>query len=306
MFRNLCVQALGVSGRESEIIELALSNGFKGVDLDLLDFAEQVKTQGQARAARLLTSAKLKIGSFPLPVHWLDDAEYKTDLERLPQLIELAAELGCTRATAMIQPADDARPYHENFEFHRRRLAEIAAVLDTKKIRLGLGYLAPLSCKGDRHFQFIRTFDELVLLLRTIGSPNLGVAFDSWHWHVGGGTLDALRALGGEKVVTVSLVDAETEAAVDAPLTARRLPGDGVIDLSAVLTVLAETRYDGPVTPEADRSQFGNLGRDQIVKQAGAALDRVWKAAGLGPTGKLAPAAKAAPGGKLATAPGRS
>ena len=306
MFRNLCVQALGVSGRESEIIELALSNGFKGVDLDLLDFAEQVKTQGQARAARLLTSAKLKIGSFPLPVNWLDDAEYKTDLERLPQLIELAAELGCTRATAMIQPADDARPYHENFEFHRRRLAEIAAVLDTKKIRLGLGYLAPLSCKGDRHFQFIRTFDELVLLLRTIGSSNLGVALDTWHWHVGGGTLDTLRALGGEKVVTVSLVDAETEAAVDAPLTARRLPGDGVIDLSAVLTVLAETRYDGPVTPEADRSQFGNLGRDQIVKQAGAALDRVWKAAGLGPTGKLAPAAKAAPGGKLATAPGRS
>jgi sugar phosphate isomerase/epimerase len=109
-----------------------------------------------------------------------------------------------------------------------------------------------------------------------------------------------LRALGGDKVVTVSLVDAETEAAADAPLASRRPPGEGAIDLPAVLTVLTETRYDGPVTPEADRSQFGNLGRDQIVKQAGAALDRVWKAAGLSPTGKLSPS------GKLATAPGRS
>jgi hypothetical protein len=35
---------------------------------DLVDFAEQVKTQGMPRASRLITSARLKIGSVRLPV----------------------------------------------------------------------------------------------------------------------------------------------------------------------------------------------------------------------------------------------
>ena len=37
MFRNLSASALGITGRQSEIIELSLSYGFKGIDIDLLD-----------------------------------------------------------------------------------------------------------------------------------------------------------------------------------------------------------------------------------------------------------------------------
>ena len=67
---------------------------FKGLDLDLADFAEQVKTQGFARASRLIASAKLKIGSFRLPVRWDDDSpDCKADLQRLPALAEIAAQM---------------------------------------------------------------------------------------------------------------------------------------------------------------------------------------------------------------------
>ena len=68
MFKNLNLEVLGVSGRTSEIIELALSFGFKGVDLDLVNFQQQVQVNGLARARRLLDSAKLKIGTFRLPL----------------------------------------------------------------------------------------------------------------------------------------------------------------------------------------------------------------------------------------------
>lgn len=296
MYKNLSVQALGISGRDSEIIELALSYGFKGLDLDLVEFSQQVASQGLARASRLIASARLKMGSFRLPVRWDDDGdEYQADLERLGPLAELAHEMECTRAVTMIQPAHERRPYHENFEFHRRRLTELAETLSTYKITLGLEYLAPMCARGDAAFQFMQSFDEVLLLLRTIGAPNLGVAFDVWHWHLSGGTLDGLRSLGAEKVVTVDLADAEMDTtAATAQLESRRLPGStGAIDIPSVLVVLAEMGYDGPVSPVADRSQFANLGREQIVKQAGAAIDGVWKAAGLTGAGKLA----AVPGG---------
>jgi sugar phosphate isomerase/epimerase len=291
MYKNLSAQALGISGGDSELIELALSSGFKGFDVDLVDFAARVAAQGMVRASRLIVSARLKIGSFRLPVRWDDDDAYQADLGKLPQLAEIAQELKCTRSVTRIEPAHDRRPYHENFELHRRRLAELAETLATYEIQLGLEFLAPMSARDGRAFQFIQSFDEVLLLLRTIGALNLGVAFDAWHWHLSGGTLDALRALGAEKIATVSLADADVDTtAANAQLTARRLPGDGgAIDIPALLVALAELGYSGPVSPTPDRSQFGNAGRAHIVKQAGAALDQVWKEAGLTGAGKLAP-----------------
>jgi sugar phosphate isomerase/epimerase len=289
MFKNLGPEALGISGRESEVIELALSHGFKGLDLDLVDFSEQVKTQGFARASRLIVSARLKIGSFRLPVRWqIDSPDYKADLEKLPELAELAQQMGCTRATTTIEPGSNARPYHENFEFHRRRFAEMADLLARYKIRLGVGFLAPAVSRAGNPYQFIQVADAAVMLLSSVGSANVGLAFDAWHWHVGGGTLDQLRAQ-ADKIVTVALADCDAETtAENAKLEARRLPVEGgLIDSVATLSMLAELRYDGPVTPAPDKSQLAGLSRGKVVQQAGEALDRVWKAAGLNVAGKL-------------------
>jgi sugar phosphate isomerase/epimerase len=289
MFKNLCPAVLGVSGRESEIIELALSHGFKGLDLDLVEFCGQVETQGLAKASRLIQSARLKLGSFPLPVRWQDDSpDYRTDMERLPALADVAREIGCRRATTLIEPGSE-RVYHENFEFHRRRLAELGDALAQHEIRLGVGFLAPPVCRAEHAYQFVQTAEEVLLLLRNVSSSNVGVALDTWHWHLGGGTIEQLRSLGADKFVAVSLADAEAGlTAADADLAARRLPAEGgAVDNAAVLTALAEMRYDGPVTPAADKSQFAGQGRDQIVKRAAAAFDGVWKAAGLNASGRL-------------------
>lgn len=290
MFKNLSPEALGVSGRGSEIIELALSHGFKGLDLGLVEFAEQVSAQGFAKASRLIASARLKLGSFRLPVHWQEDSpQYQADLERLSALAEVARQIGCRRATTVIEPGSE-RVYHENFEFHRRRLAELGDVLAKHEIRLGVGFLAPLACREDRRYPFVRTAEETLLLLRTTGSSNVALALDTWHWHLGGGTVEQLRALTPDKIVAVWLSDAEPALTADeAELSARRLPGEGgAIDNAAVLTALAQLHYDGPVTPVADKSQLAGRSRDQIVKAAGAAFDQVWKAAGLNQAGRLA------------------
>ncbi len=291
MFKNLNPEALGISSRDSEIIELVLSNGFKGLDLNLVEFAAQVQAQGPAKAARLITSARLKIGSCELPVDLgADETDYKAQLERLPALVENVAPLGCTRATYTIEAGSDARPYHENFEFHRRRLAEVADRLAKHRIRLGVGFFAPLACRRDKAFTFMQSFDELLLLLRSVGHAGVGIALDTWHWHLGGGKLDALKALPADSIVTVALSDAQPgDNAQAIELAARRLPGDGgAIDNAALLAALAEARYDGPVTPLAGQAALSGLSRAQIVKQAAAGLDAAWKAAGLNAAGKLA------------------
>jgi 2-keto-myo-inositol isomerase len=295
MFKNLNTSALGFSGHSSEVIELALSNQFKGIDLDLIDFARQVESRGIGPAKRLIDSARLRIGSFALPVAWEGEADaYKRDMEGLPKFAELAQQMGCTRMTTNIEPAGDMRPYHENFELHRRRFTELGDALAKYNIRLGVGFFAPTKLREGRAFQFIQTVDAVVLLLRSVSSPQIGLALDTWHWHFGGGTLDQLRALGQTGIVTVTLADVDADVtAASADESMRKLPGEtGVIDNAAVLTYLAEIGYDGPVTPRPHPTQFPGLGRDKIVKAAATALDQVWKAAGLGPSGRVMIASK--------------
>jgi sugar phosphate isomerase/epimerase len=282
---------LGVSGRESEIIELALSHGFKGIDLELVEFAEQARTQGQAKAARLLASSRLKLASFVLPVRWQRNSpDYQADLAALAELAPLARELGCTRAVTTIEPDSDERVYHENFEFHRKRLAEIGGKLAEHGIKLGVGFLAPAACRQDRAYQFMQKADEVLMLLGTVTAKNVGLALDTFHWQLGGGSVEQVRSLGAERIITVALGDVEpARTAADAQPSDRRLPAEeGAVDNVGILAALAELNYDGPVTPTADKSQLGAASRDQTVKAAAAACDAVWKAAGLSPAGKRA------------------
>src|SRR3990167_1786250 len=121
MFKNLDPSALGVTGHQSEILELALTYGFRGIDLNIGEFAGRVKLHGLDYARRLLVSARIRVGTFPLPLDWdVDDESFKRQLAGLPEYAQMAAELGCTRAVCTIAPAGDKRPYHENFEFHKR------------------------------------------------------------------------------------------------------------------------------------------------------------------------------------------
>ncbi len=282
MFKNLSSAALGVSGGQNEMIEAALSFGFKGIDLNILEFSEQVKTHGLPHARRLLDSAKLKLSYFHLPIDWQnDDDSFRRDLERLPSLAGLAAELGCTRALVWVAPASNERHFHQNFEFHRQRFTEIAKRLDPLGIRLGIGFRAAVDLRQGQAFEFVRNLDALLMLLSVVQARNVGLVLDEWDLVAGGGSLESLQKVGIDKIVAVQLADAAADAAEQNwPSNSRLLPLEtGVIDSSALLAWLAERGYDGPVTPVPSATRSAGMRRDAIIKLAGAtrqSLERRW------------------------------
>jgi sugar phosphate isomerase/epimerase len=288
MFKNLNPSALGVSGHQSELIELALTYGFAGIDLNMQEFAARARLKGMAYAKRLIQSANIRIGSFALPLEWdTDDESFGKELEKLPELAECAAELGCTRCTALLAPAGDARPYHENFEFHRRRFQEICAALKPFGVRLAVGFQAAESLRQNRAFQFIHDLDALTLLLNMVAAPNLGLLLNIWDVVACGGSLESVHKLPVQQIVSVQVADMPA----DVPLAelddkSRLLPGseNGRIDITGFIALLREMGYDGPVTAKPSRSVFQSRRRDVIIKQTSDALDKVWKAAPPAPT----------------------
>lgn len=287
MFKNLDAKALGLSPTQSETIELALSFGFRGIDLDISDFAGEVKTFGLPRARRLLDSAKLKIGTFPLPIEWQREADFEAELAKLGELAGLAASIGASRAVTVVAPANDERPYHENFEFLGQRLTALGRALEPHGIELGVGFDASEAARHGKTFEFVRDLDALLVLFSTVQAENVGLWLDLWQiWASGASVDDARGKLASAKVVAVSLSDADGTQPDPRHPDSHRLPGEcGAIDSVAVLTRLAELGYDGPVTP-IPGSNLSGMRREQIVKLAGEKLDAVWKAAGVGPTAK--------------------
>lgn len=296
MFKNLNPQVLGVSGRQSELIELALTYGFKGLEIDMDDFAKRVESRGFDHARRFLESArhtfKLRVGGFPLPIDWTgDDAHFKGQMERLTKVAEAAQSIGAKYCFATIAPANDTRPYHENFELHRKRLALIADLLGKHGVRLGVGVLAAPSHRQNKAHQFVHKVEELLTLLKSISSKHIGLLLDTWNWHVGDGGFDQLEDLKVEQIVGVRLADLPTDHdPANLSDVQRALPGaSGTIDNVRTLQLLLDRRFDGPVSIWPSSTQFAGRTREWIVQRVSAVSDELWAAIGLAKTRPLAP-----------------
>lgn len=292
MFKNLDPSCLGISASHTELVEWALSSGIRGLSIDILDVVEKAKSGGVKLAIRALESAKIRIGEFFLPFDlYAEEGEFRKSIQEISQWGEVAKQVGALRCMVEIHPASDSLPMHQNFEFHRQRLSEICKALEPHGIQLGLSIRPAVAERRDVAFEFIHTYEALFLLLGMLGSKQAGIVIDSWNLRVGRSTWASLvPKIKVEQVVAVRLAD--LAKGID-PLKAepkdRVLPHEGSdLEHVAILVSLAERGYQGPVTCAPDPSAHASVRRDALIKQTSAALDQVWKAAGLSAAGKLA------------------
>lgn len=202
MYRNLNSAALGITGRQSELIELALTYGFDGLDLDMEAIVRRARASGIDKACRFVSSAGIRIGEFTVPIELTaSEATFRSSLVELGEVAEIAASLKATSSRITVTPVSDGVPYQENFELHRARLADVAGALAPHGIRLGLALAAASSHWKDADVPFIHTTEALMTLIRTVGNPQIGLALDTWNWFVGGGSLDDLLAVSASDVV---------------------------------------------------------------------------------------------------------
>jgi sugar phosphate isomerase/epimerase len=276
MYKNLSPSAIGVFARQSELLEIALTHRFAGLEIDILEVLRRAQTTSVAQACRYLCSAQVKIGGFELPIRWSgDEAEFQTDLSLLPLLLEVCTALSADRCYTTIRPTCDLRPFHENFQFHVDRLGKLADKLAAGNVKLAINFVATPADRTDAGFEFIHQADPMMLLINSIHKENIGLLLDAWHWWVGGGDLEKLRSLRGDQVLSVRLADIPVGADYSAITADQRvMPGDGgTIDSAALLATLEDLGYDGPVALAPNPDLFKGQKREAIVRSASTTLD---------------------------------
>jgi sugar phosphate isomerase/epimerase len=116
-------------------------------------------------------------------------------------------------------------------------------------------------------------------IVRESGSDEAGLLIDSWHHFRGANDLAQIAALPGARIAGVQLSDAPAIPS-GAPLPqeslhARRVPGQGNIDLVGLVRALDAIGCEAPLGAEVFTDAFDALPAEEVGRRVGAALRAV-------------------------------
>jgi sugar phosphate isomerase/epimerase len=272
---------IGFTGSFQQSVELATKYGFEGVDPDPGYFSQLTDDQLKGLLGDL-KAKNLRLGAAGLPVDFRKDEQTFSDgLKNLPATAKLLSRAAVSRLSTYVVPYSDDLTYLQNFRQHACRLGACARVLRDYGQRLGLEYVAQRTLWRSERHPFIHTLSEMKELMVAIGTENLGVQLDNYHWYSAEETEEDLLALRNQDVVTVDLSDAPVGMSMDTLIgTSRELPAaTGVIPVS-FLDALLKIGYNGPVAAEPFNAALRAMPIAQACAATAAAMKKAFSLAG--------------------------
>ncbi len=274
----LSLGRLGFHASFPESLELAVKHGFEGLDPDPKYFAS-LGEEGLKPLLDDLQAKNLKFGAAGLPVEFRqDEATFNDGLKKLPAAADLLMRAGVRRVSTWVPPCSNDLTYLQNFRQHACRLRQCAQVLADRGQKLGLEYVAPRTIWRSQRHPFLHTLSEMKELIVAIGTDNLGIQLDSWHWFNAQETGKDLLTLRGSEVLTVDLNDAPVGLTLDQYQDDHReLPvATGVIPVKEFLGALVEIGYDGPIQAEPFNAALRAMPIDRACSSTSEAMKKAF------------------------------
>lgn len=240
-------------------IKLARTAGFQGVAFDIFEAQAYVDKHGLAALQDLF--GEIIPGVWNPAVNWQNDETRDEQIEALKPVLELAQSLGSTNVTTGIMPANNDRPYDEQYAYLQTRLKPLAEALSAGGIRIGIEFITPKTLRDQFEHQFIYKMQDMLAFAKDVGTGNVGVLFDVWHHYCAHGTLAEMDGLRASDVQLVHTNDAPLGLEIDEQQDlSRELPmATGVIPAAEMLQKLAAIGVDCGVGAEPFSQEINEL-----------------------------------------------
>lgn len=277
-YKNLAPGHIAVKADQRQALEYAVKYGFDGISPNPGEFENRSSAEIQ-EWVQIMKEKGVRYGAGGLPVEFRrDEDRFAKDLTRLDKEASILKQLGVKRVATWIPPGHNELTYLQNFGQHKKRLGEVAKVLQDNDIRLGLEFVGPRTSRQRYRFGFICTQLDMMELVEAIGAGNVGLLLDSWHWYTSHGTVEELLQLSNKDVIHVHVNDAPAGIPVDQQIdNRRRLPATtGVIDLKGFVNALVKISYDGAVECEPFDQDLRKMEQDEVLQKTIESLNRLW------------------------------
>jgi sugar phosphate isomerase/epimerase len=271
---------IGIRADQRKAIDLAHAHGFESVEANGNFLASLSDSQANELMAEM-KSKNIAFGASSLTVEFRrEETPFAETLKVFPKIAAGLQRVGVTRVGTWITPGSATLTYLQNFKQHAHRLGEVAKILKDHNIRFGMEYVATKTSRDRTKYPFIHTMADMKDLIAEIGTGNVGIVLDSWHWWQAGDSIEDILALKGDQIIQVHLNDAPAGIAKESQLdNHRELPlATGTIDAGAFLSALNQIGYDGPVCAEPFSQTLNALDNEPACA---ATIEALKKAAAL-------------------------
>jgi len=182
-------------------------------------------------------------------------------LEMSEYLFYCCRAIGCECVEVIASfkvPTEDVQEIHAETVQSLRQLGDVAKPYGVK---LALEYMGlPISS--------VKTFDQALAIVNEVARDNVGILLDTWHHYASGSkTADILKADKGQ-IFIVHTSDCPEHAPLEALRPESFMPGDGVVEIGAMLANLKKVGYDGPVSVEVMAPELQALPTDRLLELA--------------------------------------
>ena len=260
---------IGVDANFAETLDYAIKYGYEAIS----PYTQEVmKNYSAGQLNEILAKMKahhISYDSINIPVEYrLSKTRFNEDFRGLSKFCQTMEKQGAGRINTWIISSHDELTYNENMRQHAYRLGECAKVMKDHGVKLGLEYLGMRTLVSKNRYPFISSMKEGKELIAAIGESNVGFVLDTFHWYCANDTLEDIRTLKPEDIITVDLNDArEGFSRVEQVDGKRELPmATGVINIKDFLQGLVDIGYDGPVRTEPFNQALNELENDAALK----------------------------------------
>lgn len=273
---SLNPNAIGLQCTPKSLLNYAKTFGFKAISPLLNDLLSFTKTEKLNYLAEM-NDLGIVFDTGGLPIQFrTTESEFQKGLQYLQTNIEAIANLKIPSFVTWVMPTHPSLTYLQNFQSHRNRLQQVAQVLNSEGLRLGLEYVGPKTLMAQSKYPFLHTISGLQELIDAIDSDNVGYLLDSFHSYCAKDEKKDLDFLQLKDIVAVQINDGVPGRSPDTQIDQEReLPGDsGLIDLRAFLNLVQSKGYNGPVSVEPFNQSVNQLEALPKLKRVRSSLQQ--------------------------------
>jgi 2-keto-myo-inositol isomerase len=189
-------------------------------------------------------------------------------LQECRQLCRMAEQIKCPYIVVVPSPRPAGIEDEQVIAESVRVLRELSDIAQEHGVSLAFEFLGPEDCS-------VRTVGQCYRIICQTDRPNIGMVVDSFHFYVGGSTVDELAHLDPERLFIFHINDAEDRPREELQDKHRLLPGEGILPLKPIWETLQRIGYDGVVSIELFRPEYWEQDPAELAVRAKAAVQRM-------------------------------
>ncbi|MFV0387204.1 MAG: sugar phosphate isomerase/epimerase family protein [Pyrinomonadaceae bacterium] len=187
--------------------------------------------------------------------------EYERIKLECSELTSIAGEIGCPHVVVVPGKLPPGKGKDDVVVESVRVLDELGKIAAKNGVSLAFEFLGQTDCS-------VQTLELASEIVNAVGSENIGLVLDTFHFYAGNSTLESIQEIDPKKLFIFHINDAENLEREQLTDANRLYPGKGILPLKEIIVALKNIGYDWMVSVEIFRPEYWEMNAFEVARKA--------------------------------------